>query len=206
MKELEKTKRISIASTLFILIVIIAVLSFERPKHMYKVNSKTTLEKLVNTDYFVSLSDMNNPDYILIDVRNRFEFEKGHLENSLNIYTSEILNDHNSDIFKKLKEENKTAVLYGTNPNDANAPFIILSQLGYDNIKILCIENSYVENKLISKDINIVNSKVDIKEFIAQSIKDANKSSKQKAIAIRKPPKKVITIKKKKKAPAEGGC
>ena len=206
MKELEKTKRISIASTLFILIVIIAVLSFERPKHMYKVNSKFTLEKLTTTDYFVSLNDINDPDYVLVDVRNLFEFEKGHLENALNIYAAEILNDENSEVFEELKEKNKTIILYGANPNDANAPFILLSELGYDNIKILAIENNYVENKLISKDIDVLNSKVDIKGFIAQSIKNANKNSKAKVTVVAKPPKKIITVKKKKKAPAEGGC
>jgi len=42
MKELEKTKRISIASVLFILVVLIGLLTYKRPKHMYAVNSKTT--------------------------------------------------------------------------------------------------------------------------------------------------------------------
>ena len=43
MKELEKTKRISIATTLFILIVLIALLAYKRPKHLYTVNTLDTL-------------------------------------------------------------------------------------------------------------------------------------------------------------------
>ncbi len=205
MKELEKTKRISIASTLFILIVLIAVLSYERPKHLYKVNSIATLEKLTSADYFVSLSTINNTDYVLIDVRSQFEFEKGHLENAINIYTAEILTDDNSDVFEEIKEKNKTAILYGANPNEVNAPFMLLYQLGYNNIKILAIENSYEENKLISKDVEIEKSVANINTFIEESVKKASKGSKQKVV-VKKPRKKTISVKKKKKAPAEGGC
>lgn len=205
MKELEKTKRISIVSTLFILIVLIAVLAYKRPKHLYKVNSVVTLEKLITEDYFISLSDINNPDYVLIDVRSQFEFEKGHLENAINIYTAEILNDDNSTLFKEIKEKGKTAILYGTNPNQVNAPFMLLYQLGYNNVKILTIENSYIENKLISKNIEIEKSVANINDFIKESIKNATKDSKQKVVA-KKPIKKTIIVKKRKKAPAEGGC
>jgi len=45
MKELEKTKRISIAATLFILAVIIGLLTYKRPKNIYAINTKDTLEK-----------------------------------------------------------------------------------------------------------------------------------------------------------------
>lgn len=205
MKELEKTKRISITATLTILILLIAVLSFEKPKHLYKINSQNTLEKIISEDYFISLTDINNPDYVLIDVRNQFEYEKGHLENAVNIYAAEILSDENSAIFKELKENSETAILYGTNPNEVNEPFMLLYQLGYDNIKILTIENSYVENELITKNIKIEKSVADVNAFIAESVKKASKATKQK-IVVKKPAKKVITVKKKKKAPAEGGC
>ncbi|WP_456377655.1 rhodanese-like domain-containing protein [Lutibacter sp.] len=207
MKELEKTKRISIAATLTILIVLIAVLSFERPKHLYKVNSQNTLEKIISADYFASLADINNPNYVLIDVRNQFEFEKGHLENAVNIPTAEILSDENSAIFKEIKENNKTAILYGTNPNEVNAPFMVLYKLGLDNIKILTIDNSYVNNKLVTKEVTVENSVADIKAFIAESVKKANEAAKKKVIIKKpKPVKKVIKVKKKKKAPPEGGC
>ena len=48
MKELEKTKRISIAAVLTILVVLIALLSYKRPKHLYTVNTHDTLEKITN--------------------------------------------------------------------------------------------------------------------------------------------------------------
>ena len=134
MKELEKTKRISIATTLFILAVLIGLLTYKRPKNTYAYNTKSTLENLSNTNYLTDLKDINND--VLIDIRSAFEFEKGHLENAINIHTPDFLNEDNLSIFKELKENNKTAILYGKNPEEVNLPFLLLHQLGYDNMKL----------------------------------------------------------------------
>ncbi|OGS69569.1 MAG: hypothetical protein A3F91_13575 [Flavobacteria bacterium RIFCSPLOWO2_12_FULL_35_11] len=204
MKELEKTKRISIAATLFILAVIIGLLTYKRPKNVYAINTKDTLEKITSENYYLTLEELKNPDYVLIDIRNQYEFEKGHLENAINIYASEILSDDNTNVFDELKESKKTAVLYGNNPQEVNASFLILYQLGYDNIKLLAIENSYLQNKLISKKVVIEKSEADVTAFINESVKKANTVETVKVVVA--PPKKVITVEKKKKAAAEGGC
>ena len=203
MKELEKTKRISIAATLFILAVIIGLLTYKRPKNIYANNTKDTLEKITSENYFITLNELNNPDYVLIDVRNQYEFEKGHLENAINIYAPEILNEVNSKVFNELKDNGKSAVLYGNNPQEVNAPFLILYQLGYTNMKLLAVENSYVQNKLITKKSDIEKPEADVAAFINESMKIANAKPIVKTTA---PPKKVITVQKKKKAAAEGGC
>jgi len=204
MKELEKTKRISIAAVIFILAVIIGLLTYKKPKNTYAINTKTTLEKITSENYLVALNELNNPDYVLIDIRNQYDFEKGHLENAINVYAAEILSEDNIKVFEELKATNKTAVLYGNNPQEPNAPFLILYQLGYDNIKLLAIENSYLQNKLITQNSDIEKSEADVSAFINESIKKANTTPVVKVVAA--PPKKVITIEKKKKAPAEGGC
>lgn len=204
MKELEKTQRISIAAVLFILAVIIGLLTYKRPKNIYAINTKDTLEKITGENYLVTLNDLNSPDNVLIDIRNQYDFEKGHLENAINIYAAEILSDENIKVFKELKDRHKTAILYGNNPQEPNAPFLILYQLGYDNIKLLAIENSYLQNKLITKDSEIEKSEADVAAFINESIKNADTAESVKVIVA--PPKKVITVQKKKKAPAEGGC
>jgi len=205
MKELEKTRRISISAVLFILVIIIALLAYERPKHIYAENTANTLNKLLTKDYLINLSEINNPDFVLIDIRNQYEFEKGHLDGAVNIYAPELLNENNSKVFKELGEGNKTAVLYGNNPNEVNTPFILLYQLGVTNIKILSIDISYSQNKLITKNSNIEQSIVNVNAFIEESRKKASITSKPKKEVI-KPPKKIIPKKKKKKMPAEGGC
>lgn len=205
MKELEKTKNISIAAVITILIVLIAVLSYKKPKHMYANNTKSTLETITNNYYFVNLEDLKGENLALIDVRNQYEFEKGHLENSTNIYTPEILSESNSDILNNLKEENKTIVLYGENTNDVTVPFLLLNQLGFTNLKMATIQNSYYQNQLISKNDTIESSVADIRVFIDESIKKASIETKPIPVKI-VAPKKVITVQKKKKKPAEGGC
>jgi len=93
--------------------------------------------------------------------------------------------------------------LYGNNPQEVNAPFLILYQLGYTNMKLLAVENSYVQNKLITKKSDIEKPEADVAAFINESMKIANAKPIVKTTA---PPKKVITVQKKKKAAAEGGC
>jgi len=204
MKELEKTKRISIASTLFILAVLIGLLTYKRPKNTYAINTQKTLEKITSNHFLVTLENINNPDYIPIDVRSPNEFEKGHLENAINIHTPEILNETHSVFFKELKELNKIVILYGNNPQEANVPFLFLYQLGYDNIKLLSIRNSYSQNKLISKNCEIEKPEIDIRTFINESVKKSNvKVNPKKTI---QPAKKIITVQKKKKKIPEGGC
>jgi hypothetical protein len=87
---------------------------------------------------------------------------------------------------------------------------MVLYQLGYENIKILSVENSYYQNKLITKDVSLENPVADVNAFIQESIKKKEEAMK-KAKVVNKPktipaPKKVIPIKKKKKMPVEGGC
>ena len=204
MKELEKTKRISIASTLFILAVVIGLLTYKRPKNTFTINTEPTLEKLTSESFFVSLQNSNNPDFQLIDIRTQYEFDKGHMENAINIATSDILNEENLSIFKDLKDANKTALLYGKNLEEVNPAFLILYQLGYDNINLLAIETSYIQNKLITKNYNIEKSENDIKAFIDESVKKAKATPKIQPV--KKPVKKTIILQKKKKKAPEGGC
>ena len=203
MKELEKTKRISIASVLFILVILIGLLTYKRPKNLYSLNTQTALENIITNDYLIPLNKLGEVDHILIDIRSQYEFEKGHLENAINIYTPEILSDENTEVFNKLKSDNTTVILYGTNPDEALEPHMLLYQLGYPNLKILLAENSYSQNKLITKNVEIEKSVGDVNAFIDESIKKANIKPKAKTPP---PPKKVIRVKKKKKMPTEGGC
>ncbi len=202
MKELEKIKRLSIASTLFILAILIGLLTYKRPKNTYAFNTKSTLEKLSSHNYFANLNDINNQNYVLVDVRSAYEFDKGHLKNAINIHTPDILNEDHLNIFKELKNTNKTAILYGSNPHDVNMPFLLLYQLGYDNIKLLTTENSYIQNKLITKNFEIEKSKADVSNFINES----KKNGKVNTVMPTQTPKKIITVRKKKKKAAEGGC
>ena len=204
MKELEKVKQISIASVLFILAVLIGVITYELPENTYAVNTKTTLEQLSSRDYIVSFDSINNPGFSLIDIRSPYEFGKGHLKNAINISTPEILNKENKEVFRKLQDENKTMVLYGKDPEEANIPFLLLYQLGYTNLKLLSVDNTYFQNQLVTRSVEVEKPIADVQDFIGESVKNV---SKKVDIQEKAPvPKKIITVKKKKKKPVEGGC
>lgn len=218
MKELEKTQRLSIAAVLTILAVVIALISYKRPKHLYDSNTKETLVKITNSDYTLKINELDPTKQVLVDVRNRFDFDKGHLENAISINTPELLSDANSVILNDSKNEGKTIVLYGNNPSDAVTPYMLLTQLGFDNVKILSISNSYEQNKLITKDTTIENSVANVSAFIKESVEKTEeimKKARAKTTVSSKPkstskpttePKTIIPVKKKKKAPVEGGC
>ncbi len=203
MKELEQTKRISIASVLFILIILIGLLTYKRPKYIYELTPQQAVENVVSANFLISLNNIPTTDAAIIDIRSPFEFQKGHLENAINIQAAEILNEENKIIFDKFKDENTTAVLYGANPNEALAPYMVLNQLGYTNLKIATINLNYTQNKLVTQNATLEQSEADVNAFIAASLKKAMITPK-KVTPVQ--PKKVIPMRKKKKTAAEGGC
>ena len=204
MKELEKVKRISIASTLFILAVLVGLLTFKRPKNMYAISTKTTLENLTTKTYLISTDEISYSGMVLIDTRSPYEYDKGHLENAINIPSAEILSDENQSKFQEYMNSNLTVVLYGNSPEEANIPFSILEQLGFDNIKVLAASISYFQNKLIITKSDIEKPVADIKGFLEESAKNSNSEVKEEP---QEPTvKKIIPVQKKKKKPVEGGC
>ncbi|MCB0484769.1 MAG: rhodanese-like domain-containing protein [Flavobacteriaceae bacterium] len=203
MKELEKTKRISIAAVLTILVVLVGILSFKRPKNMYVVDTKKALTELTADTYIIAQKDVTEGTE-LIDIRNQYEYEKGHLEGAINIPVTDLLTDESINVFKT----KDNIVLYGNTPNDAVTPLILLRQLGYNNVKVLAVKNSYDHNKLITEPATIETAVADIKGFIDNSVKKAEEANAKPVIKEVKPApvKQVVPVKKKKKLPVEGGC
>ena len=149
MKELEKTKRISISAVLFLLVIIISVLTFKKPEFNFTNSSEKTLEFVANHNHILSLTDFQELDkdsYLLIDVRSSFDYSKGHMENALNIPKSQLLDPIAINIFKDAVSTEKTMILYGENPETANSSCLLLYQLGYEELKLLSVQ-SYYENK-----------------------------------------------------------
>jgi len=204
MKELERTKRISISAVLFLLVILIGFLTFERPKHVFKKNTASTLEKIIKKDYIISISDLDTLDpsqYAIIDIRSNYEYAKGHMENAVNITRHDIFNDNSIKFLNNLKANDQAIILYGEDPDNANTGWMLLYQLGYDNAKILCIETDYVDKTFQIKNAPLEKPNVNFAQVMA-----ASKSDKSENIKKPKPKKKVITAPKKKKRVPEGGC
>lgn len=214
MKDSEKTKRIPIAFIIALLIFIIALFAYIKPSFLFKENVAKNIELIQKKDFIISYNDVYHPNKVLVDIRTKSEFENAHLENAIHIAAATILDKSNIAIFDKLKNENKTVIMYGNNPNEVAGPFMILHQLGYNNIKLLASENTISQNILKVNRVEIENLENDVNAFIAESAIIANDIVEKQMAAKRlaaKPktikPKKVIKVKKKKKKmPMEGGC
>ena len=204
MKELERTKRISISAVLFLLIILIGFLTFKKPQFIFEKNSASTLEKIIKKDYILSLNDLDKLDpseYTLIDIRSNYEFDKGHFKNAINISAHDVFRDSSIDLLNKLKENEHAIILYGKHPDNANGAWMLLYQMGYENAKILCVETNYID-----KTFQIKNSTLEKPTVNFAQVMDSAKSIKSASIKKEKPKKKVITVQKKKKRVPEGGC
>ncbi len=210
MKELERTKRISVSVVLFLLIIVIGVLSFRKPKYVFENDTETTLNKIIEKDYIITQDEFNSKDpsqYVLIDVRSNFEYEKGHIKDAVNISAHQAFGDESTEFLQDLKNSDKTIIVYGENPDNADSAWMLLYQLGYENVKILCVETNYVDNKFHVKDYGLEKPTVDYaKIMLAAKNSSVDKKESTKAKTTKKAPKKVIPKPKKKKRVPEGGC
>lgn len=208
MKELEKTKRISIAAVITILAVVIALLTYKTPENVYALSPQETLES-VKDNNFIKLEDFKSETMALVDIRNQYEYDKGFIKGAKNIDASTVLNEENKEYFNKIKEENKTLVLYGKDPIEAITPMLLIKQIGYNDVKILAVQNYLEHESLKTLPFEIEKQGANIGNFIAKSEKRLDSMLKAKPKPKPKPkpvPKKIIPKKKKKKLPVEGGC
>jgi rhodanese-related sulfurtransferase len=204
MKELERTKRISISAVLFLLVILIGFLTFKRPQYIFEKNTVSTLEKIVLKDYVISLSEFESLEasqYSLIDIRSNYEYEKGHFKGAVNISTHEVFNDRSMELLDQLDKEGKTIILYGEQPDKANNAWMLLYQMGYENAKVLCVETDFVDKIFHVKSVPLEKPSVNFAQVM-----DSAKTDQSVSIKKEKPKKKVITVQKKKKRVPEGGC
>ena len=207
MKELERTKRISLAAVLSILLIAVGLLNYRRPSYLYSQNTITTLSKLDTTEYLVSPQGLETGDYVLVDVRIPFEFEKGHLPDAINIYAPELLSSENNTLLKEKTSTGKPILLYGNSPNETLPVFMMLCQLDIGPVKILEGQNYFEKDQLKTVYYEVEKNTPDIRSFIQESVKKASIQKKvQPKNQIAPQPKKVVPAQKKKKKMPEGGC
>jgi rhodanese-related sulfurtransferase len=201
-------KHIIIASTLVIVAVFIGLLTYEKPINIYEVKAEGTLRCIVEWDYFSELDDLDEEDVVLIDVRRQFEYERGHLDNAINMSAADILSEENQARLTAFEDDGKNIVLYGCTPEEANIPFMMLYQLGYENIKLLPVALTYEENSLVTDLKDVESQEYDINYFIKRSVKKAKEAEEAAKLAAAPPPpvKKQVVVKPKKKKKPEGGC
>jgi len=203
-------KRTAIALVIFVVIIIIGLITIRNPRLTYSLDPNQTVELAVMDEHGFFPYDLedvingNNDTIILIDIRNKFIYGQGHIPGSENISAYTLLENDNIRRLKQLKEDGLTVVIYGEDQLEANGPWMVFQQLGFDNIKYLyggyqyynmwkdSLRNSYTDDGYMKGF-----PRVDYAE-IATSKNTMGRDEETPA---------PVTVKRKKKSTvAEGGC
>jgi rhodanese-related sulfurtransferase len=193
MIELTKTRRITIAVVSVLAVILLGFLFLNPPKYAFKkpldeslvsmneqtnrINPQTLAELLINQD----------PSVVLIDVRSPYEYAKGHIESAENISMESLLDDDNYKRFQDYKEGNKKVIFYGDTQDEASVPFMILQQMGFDNVAYSEACFGYFKGKDMSEVAKATFEAQDEKpitdfaQFIMDEREKAEKRAKQKA-------------------------
>ncbi len=209
MKELEKTKRISISAVIFLLVLIIALLTYKKPKYIFLKSSEQTLQETVQKEYLLGQQEFykDSSHFVLVDTRDLYEFNKSHLPNAVNIPLKDVLEETVIDFLKTINNQGKSPLLYGTNPSEVVSVWMTLYQLGFENTKVLAISTKNERNSLIVRDYSLEKAETDYKKTLdsLRSLKTKLEVP-QKKVEKKPVPIKVAPAPKKKKAAPEGGC
>jgi len=128
---------------IFILVIVIGLLTINRPDLKFSMSMEEAIEQVIlNEDEMypedlVGIIEMEEPGYVLIDLRNPYEFMKSHINGAVNIPSNSILDKANLKMFKQHLADSVTVVVYGQTQLEANGPWMILKQMGFQNIKVL---------------------------------------------------------------------
>jgi len=197
-----------LAGLIFLSVLIIGLIYIFMDKEpVYTLSIDETLSVLSNDSAVVKNAEFQqllkqDPNTILfIDVRTPDAFVKGHITGAYNMPANSILSDDHMDVLKKLAKKKSPVILYGETRSDANAPWMILQQLGFNNISIL--EGGY-SGTLLPDSLKPVSAEMPAVNY-AEAAKPLAKSE-QTAKPEKAVKKDVKVAPVKKAAAAEGGC
>lgn len=199
---------------IFVLVIVIGLLTLNKPDLKYKLSLDETLGQLMLNEEEMHPRDLadilktEDQDHVVIDLRNPYEFMKGHIAGAVNIPTNSLLDKENTKLFDNLSADSVTVVLYGKDQLEANGPWMILKQLGYNNIRILLGGYQYFTGMpLDARDMPetpeyLVEEPVYdyygiMEELGSISVEDRHEAEQ---------PEVIMPARKKKKSAVEGGC
>jgi len=193
--EFTKTNWITFGVLAILLVLVLGFIFVKTEKYTFNTPLDKELAEIQIAGFQVSPQTLaqailkKDKSIVLVDVRNQFDFAKGHLPEAKNIYRVNLMNDENMEFFAALKENTKNAILYGSSATEANVPFMILKQMGIENISYLAVgyddlkDGNWTEIAANPEKFNDETAVVDFAKFIS----DANKTSGKPMDKVSKP-------------------
>lgn len=195
----------------FTILIIIGLLTINNPRLTYKLSPKNTASLVGgNENYFYpyqleNLINGKDKNTLLFDIRNNFVFGQGHIPGAENVDAIELINEDNIKRLESLKKKGITVVVYGDTQLQANGPWMLLRQLGFDNIKIL--PGGFEYYNLMKNDLAA--SKTDLSYLPGNpkfNYAEISTSSGSDTLPRQTTKTEVKVERKKKNSGAEGGC
>jgi rhodanese-related sulfurtransferase len=165
----------------------------------------------MTTDRLAHIIINQDPSFILIDVRDEKSFESYSLPNAINIPLKNLLNEENIGY---LNQNQFDVVLFSNDHFYADQAWILCNRLGYKNMRVLkgginewyatIINPLKPADNMPVTDFELYATRKAASMFFGVVYPEQFKVEAPKIV--NEAPKKVITLEKKKKAPAEGGC
>lgn len=213
MKELNRTDRLTIASILVVIILVIGLLTIKWNELRLTRSLEESIplvmsgQDIIFPEDVAVIAESGDKAFFLIDLRNPVDFQKSHIGNARNIPIQKILEDKNLGLLNDLAEDSVTAVFYGEDQLQANSAWVLLKQMSFDNIKVMPGGFDYYSTS--SLDLYDLPA---IPEYMAEEPKydfwavlDSLSAGKPAAnVNVSSEP--IQVIKREKKTQTEGGC
>jgi len=148
-----KSKRLILISFPILILLILVIIKTLNKDH-FNLNSNQSHELSLAQNHILSppkLREMlkSSRKIMLIDIRNKNDFEKAHLDNALNIPMPEILENPQLNALQSTENE---LVLYSNSTSESAKAWILLTQKGFKKIYLLDIDSDFISQDLFEKD------------------------------------------------------
>ncbi|MDO9510824.1 MAG: rhodanese-like domain-containing protein [Bacteroidales bacterium] len=210
------SKKIIISTAAIIVLLLLAVIFFGGSEARYTQSSPDALEQMVSGSHSIliqdaisKMNDQGETRMVFVDIRNSYEFAKGSIPKAINIPAADLLNTENLEWLSKLKDAKASVILFGITQSEANAPCIILRQIGYENVYMLAGgKDQFFAVFEADSTMNVpINAEVACTDFAA-AIKKLSETveSTDKVAPKPKPVEKVVPVPVQHTRVVEGGC
>ncbi|RLD35029.1 MAG: hypothetical protein DRI72_01395 [Bacteroidetes bacterium] len=136
-------KKTVITMVIFVVVIIAGLLTLTNPRLKYALTPEQTVLLTVSDDGGITPEKLelmltgSTEKVEIIDIRNHYEFARGHIPGARNISAVELLEKDNIEWLKDLQDKGFTVVIYGKNQMQANGPWMVFRQIGFSNVHVL---------------------------------------------------------------------
>ena len=204
-------RRTLAALSIFVLVLIVGFITMRKPLISYKLDMKQSIEEVKKADALFYPWQLNGfltketKNVVLFDIRDNFTFGQGHIPGAENLSAQDLTKKESIERLEDLKDKGVTVVLYGEDQLQANGPWMLFQQVGFDNVKVLLGGYQYYvqhkDNLTATK-----NDKSFLKEIPKYNYAEMAKPKDGSAVAATPEKKPVVVTQRKKSGGASGGC